>query len=171
MPNITDPASISLLISIFSVLVALLSLNFTVYSWRQVHRPLIYARITTETGGNVGIALNLLVENVGARPACDIRIIAREADVRAASSQSFIPIDAQRCFFSGISIPVLANGHSTSNAFWHLGQADSWRAGAEIPITIRYRDLSGCRFSDKVRLLLADDAGFAQTFWGNGHRR
>lgn len=125
-------------------------------------------RVTTEAGGNAGIALNLLIENTGTRPARDIQIIAREADVQAASSQSSIPKDAQRCFFSGIRIPVLVNGRSTSNAFWHLGQPDSWRAGAEIPVTLRYRDFSGHRFSNKVRLLLADDAGFAQTFWGNG---
>lgn len=170
MQHIADPANVPVLISIFSALIALLSLSFAVYSWRQAQRPLVFARVTTEAGGNSGIALNLLVENTGNRPARDIQLIAREADVRAASSQSSIPTDAQRCFFNGVSIPVLGNGRSTSNAFWHLGQPDSWRPGAEIPVTLRYRDLSGRRFSNKVRLLLADDAGFAQTFWDKAHR-
>lgn len=78
--------------------------------------------------------------------------------------------DAQRCFFSSIGIPVLANGRSISNVFWNLGQPDSWPAGAAIPVTLRYRDLSGRRFSNRVRLLVADDPGFAQAFWGSGQR-
>lgn len=88
--------------------------------------------------------------------------------MRAASTQAIVPKDAERCFFNGIRIPVLANGRRSTNAFWHLGQADSWRASAEIPVTIRYRDLNGRRFSSKLRLVLADGAGFAQTFWGKG---
>jgi len=131
---------------------------------------MVVARITTESGGNAGIALNLLVENTGNRPAQDVELIATEADVRGASMQSVVPVDAERCFFSKIRIPVLANGHRITNAFWHLGQADSWRAGAEIPVTLRYRDLHGRRFSNKHRLVLADDAGFAQTLWNEGHR-
>ena len=144
-------------------------MGFAIYSWRQANRPLVTARITAAGGGESGIILNLLVENTGNRPACDIRLSAKESDVQAASIQSVVPKDAQRCFFSDIFIPVLANGRSTSNGFWHLGQPDSWRAGAEIPIKVNYRDLSGRRFSSKVRLLLADDAGFAQTFWGSGN--
>ena len=162
--------SVPLVISVFSAAVSLLSLGFAVYSWRQANRPLVFARIATSSGGNSGIALNLLVENTGTRPARDIRLVAKESDVRAASSQSSIPRDAQRCFFSRVVIPVLGNGRHVSNAFWHLGQHDSWRPGAEIPVTVRYRDLAMRRFSSRVRLLLADDAGFAQTFWGEGHR-
>tara|TARA_R100000322_G_scaffold169982_1_gene143716 strand:- start:1387 stop:1884 length:498 start_codon:yes stop_codon:yes gene_type:complete len=160
---------ISIYISIFSSVIAIGSLFFAVYSWRQANRPLVTARVTTESGGEGGIALNLLVENTGNRPARDIRLIAEESDVQAAASQKSIPKDAQRCFFSNIYIPVLANGRSASNGFWHLGQSDSWRAGAEIPITIKYHDLSGRPFSSKLRLLLSDDAGFAQSFWGKGH--
>lgn len=168
MPSPADFANISLPLSVLSTLVALLSLSFAVYSWRQANRPLIFARVAAVAGGNSGIVLNLLVENTGNRPACDIRLIAKEADVRAASILSSIPQDAQRCFFSNVVIPVLPNGRSASNAFWHLGRPDSWRVGAQIPIKIRYRDLSGRHFSSKIRLLLVDDAGFAQTFW-DGH--
>ncbi|MFD1700129.1 hypothetical protein ACFSB1_12385 [Halopseudomonas phragmitis] len=156
-------------ISIFSSAIAIVSLFFAVYSWRQVNRPLVTARITAVSGGEGGIVLNLLVENTGNRPARDIRLIAEEAHVKAASIQQAIPVDAQRCFFSNIYIPVLANGRSASNAFWHLGQSDSWSAGAEIPVTIKYFDLTGRSFSNKLRLLLADDAGFAQTSWGKGY--
>ena len=165
MCSILDPTLTPLIISIASLVIALMSLGFAVHSWRQTNRPLLTARITTHDGGNCGISLNLLVENTGNRPARDVQLIALKSHVQAASIQSCIPKDAHRCFFSHITIPVLANGRSASNAFWHLGREDSWRAGAEIPVTIKYADLSGRHFSSKVRLFLADDAGFAQSFW------
>lgn len=170
MPHIADFVSNPVAISICSGLFALVSLGFSYFSWRQAHRPLVSARVTTFAAGNSGIALNLLVENTGTQPARDIQLIARVKDVRTASSGSKIPKDAQRCFFSGICIPILANGRDIKTAFGHLGTGDSWRAGADIPVTLRYRDLSGRRFSSKVRLLLGDDVGFAQTLWGSGGR-
>ncbi|WP_407353292.1 hypothetical protein [Luteimonas sp. R10] len=81
----------SSILSIAAVAVALVSLCFAVYSWRQANRPLVSARVTSHSGGNVGIALNLLVENTGNRPARDIRFIVKESDVRAAHAQSSIP--------------------------------------------------------------------------------
>ncbi|WP_454828842.1 hypothetical protein [Pseudoxanthomonas wuyuanensis] len=163
----------SIAISIVSAAIAILSLTFAIYSWRQANRPLVSARITAFSGGSNAIALNIVVENTGNRPAKDIHLIAKEPDVLAAlSTSSEIPKDAERCFFSNISIPLLIHGRSTSNAFGHLGYpVGSWRAGAEIPIKVVYRDLGLRRYSSKLRLLLADDAGFAQTFWGDAGRR
>lgn len=161
----------AVIVSIISASIACISLIFATLSWRQANRPIISARITTESGGNSGIALNIIVENTGNRPARNIYLVASEADVKSAlsSSNMEIPIDARRCFFENISIPVLANGRSISNAFGHLGQqAGSWLPGAEIPIKIRYRDLGSRCFKSKMHLLLADDAGFAQTFWDKG---
>jgi hypothetical protein len=168
--NVVAGSSTNIL-AVFSVAIALLSLGFAVYSWRQANRPLVSARITSHKGGNIATTLSLLVENTGNRPALNIRLIAKESDVRAAHMQARIPTDAERCFFSGISIPVLANGRSTSNAFEHLGSPECWRAGSKIPLKIRYQDLSGRRYTSKLQLHLADDAGFAQTFWGGGHPR
>ena len=162
----------SIAISIASATIAILSFVFAIYSWRQANRPLVSVHVTAFSGGNTGIALNIVVENTGTRPAKDIRLIAEESDVLAAlSTRSEVPTDAQRCFFSKVSIPVLVHGRSTSNAFGHLGQSSgSWRSGAEIPIKVVYGDLGHRRYSSKLRLLLADDAGFAQTFWGNKAR-
>ena len=159
-------------ISSASAVIAILALAFAIYSWQQANRPLVSAHITAFDGGNNGIALNIVVENTGTRPAKNIRLIAKESDVLAAlTTQSEVPKDARRCFFSKVSIPLLIHGRSTSNAFGHLGQpSDSWRSGAEIPIEVVYNDLGRRRFSSKLRLLLADDAGFAQTFWGSKTR-
>jgi hypothetical protein len=160
-------------ISLVSVAIAILSFGFAIYSWQQANRPLVSVRIAAFSGGNNAITLNIVVENTGTRPAKDIRLIAKESDVLAAlSASSEIPTDAQRCFFSNVSIPLLIHGRSTSNAFGHLGHPPgSWKSGAEIPIKVIYRDLGIRRYSSKLRLLLADDAGFAQTFWGDAPKR
>lgn len=160
----------SLLISAGSMLVAILSLAFTIRAWRETYRPLVTVRISSHTGGNSGIALNILVENSGARPALDVKLTATEADVKAAMADDCpeqpVPRDAQRVFFSDIRIPVLANGRTTSNALGWLGSPEPvWRAGASLPVRVLYRGMDGTRYVNRCVLALADDAGFAQTFW------
>lgn len=164
-------SDMALWISTTSMLVAILSLVSTIRAWRQSNRPLLTVRISTHDGGNAGIALNLLIENTGTRPALDVSLHADEADIRAAmthpDSAHPIPNDAARVFFSDIVIPVLANGKGASNAFGSLGAAGDWRSGATIPVSLSYRGMSGPHFKEHLWLLLADDAGFAQTFWAN----
>ena len=160
----------SIAISLISVAIAVLSFAFAIFSWRHANRPLVTARIIAFSGGNNAITLNILIENTGNRPAKDIQLIAERSDVLAALKDSDqIPIDAERCFFSNVSIPILIHGKSTSNAFGHLGNPEgSWKPGAVIHIKVVYRDLGLRRYSSRLRLLLSDDTSFAQTTWGNG---
>lgn len=156
-------------ISAGSMLVAICSLRFSVRSWRETNRPLVVARIVTRLAGNAGIALDLIVENTGNRPALDMQLSAAESDVRQAlvdpSPNAKIPTDAARVFFSSVFVPVLAAGQSVSNAFGWLGMDGVWRPGASIPIAITYRGVGGRHFREPMVLLLASDQGFAQTSW------
>lgn len=160
-------AFIAILISITSVLVATGSFFFAIFSWAETHRPLVTARVTTHSGGNMAIALDILLENTGSRPAFDVQLSAKAEDVKRAmlDSQAPVPTDVERAFFSGVSVPVLANGRSITNSFGSLGQQAIWRAGATLPATVRYRGLGGRRYVEPCTLLLADDAGFAQVYW------
>jgi len=147
----------SLLISAGSMLVAILSLTFSIRAWRETYRPLVTVRISSRAGGNLGVSLNILVENSGARPALDVQLTATDADVKAAMADDCpeqpIPRDAQRVFFSGIRIPVLANGRTTSNAFGWLGSSEPiWRAGASLPEAVRYRGMDRTRYVDHCAL-------------------
>ena len=96
-----------------------------IYAWKHANRPLVTARVTTVSGGNMGVAINLLLENTGNRPAKNIYFKVKEEDVRNASFKQNIPEDALQCFYSNISIPVLANNRSTSNVFWTRGFMES----------------------------------------------
>lgn len=154
-----------------SGLIALLALAFSVRSWRQTWRPVVTARVRTHAGGNQGIALDLVVTNSGSRPAAGILLTATPAHVRAAmrdpeGAPCLVPSDACRTLLSGRSIPLLANGEEATNAFGTLGPTGNWRAGAEIPVHIHYKDLTGRHFNQNLVLVLNDDMGFAQSAWG-----
>jgi hypothetical protein len=159
--------------SFLALLVASLSMIASVASaiyralWGKANRPLVTARISTHTGGNVGIMLDILVENFGTRPALRVELNARESDVRAALIRPDAdgPRDAKRVLLSGLVIPVVANGRTVYNAFGNLGKEGIWRPGARIPITVHYRGLGGANYDEAGELLLQDDNGFAQTSW------
>src|SRR5258706_9490475 len=100
------------ILSTLAILISVVSVYFAMYSWRQSYRPIIIARISTHTGGNVATALNIVVENSGNRPAKDIQLYANESDLKNALSinyQNDIPIDVSRCFVNKAVIPILAN--------------------------------------------------------------
>ncbi|MFC4523836.1 MULTISPECIES: hypothetical protein [Cupriavidus] len=64
-------------ISAGALFVSLLALAFTRRSWLETNRPIITAEIVKHDGGNEAMAFNLVVHNVGNRPATDIRLSAR----------------------------------------------------------------------------------------------
>ncbi|MHB1057991.1 MAG: hypothetical protein ACYC0F_08930 [Rhodanobacter sp.] len=170
----------AVLISVGSLLAAIFSVYFTVRLWRKSNRPLVTARIATHSGGNMAISLDILVENTGTRPALDVRLRAKSEEIRAAmlsQDSTEIQRDANRIFFSDVSIPVLANGRIMSNAFGATGEGGDWCAGARISIEVCYSGMDGTRYTEPGVLLLHDDAGFAQTSWDGpserdiGHRR
>lgn len=155
-------------ISVISVLISLASMTFAVNSWHRTNRPIISARITTAAGGEINTALNIVVENTGNRPAKSITLTAKRSDVIGVmrDTSQAVPMDAERCFFERNVIPVLANGKVASNAFGAIGRDGEWEAGAKIPLEIEYFSFEGKRYTEKMDLLLVDDAGFAQTSWG-----
>lgn len=160
----------AILISLGSLLAAIFSVYFTVRLWRKSNRPLVTARIAAHSGGNTGISLDILVENTGTRPALDVRLCAKKEDIRAAmrvrDDAPELQRDANRIFFSDVSIPVLPNGRTMSNAFGGLGDGGGdWHAGARIPIKVIYSGMDGTRYNEQGVLLLHDDSGFAQTSW------
>lgn len=159
----------ALFISLGSLLVAAFSVFLTLRLWRKSNRPLVTARISTHSGGNVGITLDILIENSGTRPALDVRLQAREEDIRAAmlsqDEGSDLPKDAIRVFFSDVVVPVLPTGRTLSNAFEALGNEGTWKPGARLPIKVLYRSMDGARYEEPGELLLHDDDGFAQTSW------
>ncbi|WP_122356181.1 hypothetical protein [Pseudomonas coronafaciens] len=163
-------AFVGIIVAAASLLVAISSLTLNWLLWRKTNRPILTAWIASAAGGNESIALNIVLENSGNRPAKDMRLVAAEKHVLAALNypdETEIPEDARHCFFSGKQIPVLANGKRMTNAFGYLGgKPGAWKSGAVIPLVIEYRGLENERYRAKMSLILVDDKGFAQSSWG-----
>jgi hypothetical protein len=162
-------AFLGIIVAAASLVVAFSSMTLTWLLWRKTNRPILTAWIVSAAGGDEGIALNIVVENSGNRPAKDVRLVAKEKQVLAALDNPLdesLPRDALHCFFSGKQISVLANGKLVTNAFGHLGsQAGAWKGGAAIALLIKYRGLGNERYGAKMNLILVDDNGFAQSSW------
>ena len=170
-PRASNPPWVGHLIAGLSGLVALAAWTFSVVSWRETYRPVVTARINTKEGGDLGFALDVVVENAGTRPAHDVWLEAVEADVRKAMKNGAapgidLPLDAKRVFFSKVVIPVLPNGNMATNPFGTLGQHGDWVPGATIAVTLHYQGSRGRRFRETTYFLLHDNTGFAQTSWG-----
>lgn len=157
-------------ISGVALLVSVLSTVFAVLSWREAHRPILIARVTTGVSGNVATTLLLLVENTGNRPARDIALICDKRALERALAPRYRttpPDDVRFAFNTGTVIPILKNGEARTCAFGLFSADDStWIAGSRIPITILYKDIGRRRFSQRVTLLVADDHSFTGLQWG-----
>ena len=166
----------SLLVSGAALIVSILSVYFSLKSWRQSNRPLITARVTSfDSGGNMGTALSLLVENTGNRPAKNIKLLANSKDLESnmiAKPEDDLRQQVERCFSDGGIIPILANGKSVSNSFGWLSEDPqaTWKAQTRFEIEVSYEDLDGRTFNHKNPILIADDTGFAGAFWKDPHK-
>ncbi|MDQ3749251.1 MAG: hypothetical protein M3367_09620 [Acidobacteriota bacterium] len=167
----------SLLVSGAALIVAILSIYFSIKSWRQANRPLVTVRTTSfDSGGNVGTALSLLVENTGNRPAKNIKLSVNSKELESnivAKPEDSLRQQVEKCFSNRGMIPVLANGKSVSNSFGWLSEDSqaTWKVQAIFNVEVSYEDLDGRRFKHKVPLLIADDAGFAGGFWEDPHKK
>lgn len=71
-------AFVGISVAAASLLVAISSLTLTWRLWRKTNRPILTAWIASAAAGDDGIALKIVLENSGNRPAKDIRLVATE---------------------------------------------------------------------------------------------
>jgi hypothetical protein len=167
----------SLMVAAAALIVSLLSFYFSIKSWRESNRPLISIRTTSfDSGGNVGTALSLLVENTGNRPAKNVRLTADPGVLEStlvAKEEEALRRQIESCFSDRGVIPVLANGKSVSNSFgWLSGDEQAtWKVGARFEVDVSYQDLDGREYRHKIPVLIADDAGFAGGHWEDPQRK
>lgn len=163
-------ADLGTTIGVAALLISGVALIISVLAWRDSNRPLVTARVTTAAGGNVAVALNLLIENTGNRPAKNTQLSVVPALFDRALAPSLDDAERRRvadCFSPAFRIPVLANGASVTNAFGLLhGSSDATsQRCSRIPITREYEDIDGGRFKHAHDPFIVDAAGFAGTFW------
>ncbi len=164
-----------------AVVVSLISLAFSVFSWRESHRPIVTARLRVrEESGNAGAALELIVENTGNRPAVNIRLT---ADPEALNETFLAPKgdplrkDIEYCLSGEPFIPCLDPGKAVTNAFGAFqdkdltGEDSTWVYKSTFDIEITY---SGMKerwwpprtYTTVVPIWIVDNTGFALGYWG-----
>lgn len=163
---------LEIVIASLALFIACLSLWVSVWTWKQSNRPIVVAYIATKSKGNIAIAYDLVVENVGTRPAEQVRLIdaCQALDGVLLSSCDPAILEAIRCCFDvEYCIPVLAHGRSARNSFGATSSdatQAAWKVGTRIPIRIEYKDLEGRSFASRMTLVIQDSEVFAGGSWG-----
>ncbi|MGH7243784.1 MAG: hypothetical protein ACREJD_10240 [Phycisphaerales bacterium] len=171
----TTAETISLCVGIVSActfIVSLAALVTTWRLWRLTNRPTVTVAVETFKSGNMGTALNLVVNNVGTRPAKDVRLSVDEAVLSrllALGTNDPTTVAVRRCFSAESAIPILIPGHSHEGSFGFLalGSPNStWREQARLPIEVSYNDLdTRRRFRYVVSVRIADSESFTGSTW------
>ena len=163
--------NVAILLSVGAFAVSVLSLAFSILSWRETHRPRLIARVSTVAAGNVSTALQLVVENVGSDPARAVSLSCDPKDLQQAlhpSASGPLREDVRRCFQDNRVIHVLEPGRPVTCAFGMLTPREdsTWVPDKQLPIAIHYQNMHGRRrFTDQVILQLSDDASFTGLQW------
>ncbi|HGW4096227.1 TPA: hypothetical protein ACNH9H_005340 [Pseudomonas aeruginosa] len=158
-------------IALCATLISATALFFSMRSFREVNRPIITAEIKTHSGGNIAIAYSLHVYNVGNRPACKIRLHAKEKLIRNLISSN--PPEKKhkeifRCFSEKGLIPILHPGCEKKNAFGATSsqpEQNTINYGFTLPVKISYRDLNNRKYTSHLVLLVKDSDSFAGSTW------
>ena len=170
----TTWAVIATATSVLALCVSIVSLGFSRRSWLETYRPIVTARVRTQAGGNIAILYDLVVENTGNRPATNIQLIVDPQDLERAMKpgKEIYSEFIKNCFDPKYSIPVLANGQSTSSAFGKTSDdaESNWNPYSRIPVTVHYSDLEGRAYKSRVTLFIFDTSGFAGAFYADPPR-
>jgi hypothetical protein len=158
-------------IAVCAFLLSALALIFTRRSWFESNRPIVTAEIVTHSGGNVAILYNLVIHNTGNRPATEIKLQAKSADIEKAINQNTnaaLQKEVRRCFSLNGKIPLLHQQSKVSNGFGLTSikpEENVLVYEAIIPITIKYKDLNGRKYVSKQTLIVKDSEFFAGSGW------
>jgi hypothetical protein len=150
----------SVAIALIAVLVSLLSYMFTKRSWYETYRPIITARIETHASGNMATVFNIVVYNIGNRPATDISLHANKNILEKAFEENIsdaMKNEINACFSTDGIIPLLHPGNSVLNGFGLAGSNESTlKYGTRIPIRIEYKNLNRWKIKTKQTLIFRD---------------
>ncbi|MFA6178143.1 MAG: hypothetical protein WC696_00865 [Candidatus Methylopumilus sp.] len=163
-----------MLLSLAAILVSLVSLYFARLFWMQTNRPVVCAFVTEFSAGDMGAAFNLVVANTGNRPAVRVQLHAAESDMLKLVEQDAAQSRVRHvvgCFSSESEIPLLRNGEEVETSLGSVSshpQNEKWlKYGAEIEISITYKDLYGRSFKSQHPIKISDRKGFGGGTWGS----
>jgi len=159
----------NLLISASAFLVSLLALYFSRRDWREAYRPIIIPRLETAFAGNQAIAYDIILENVGARPATKVRLLVCQQQLDAClapNADADRLASLKRVFEEDSEIAVIGPAAQVRSAFGLTGRdSPTWQPGARLIITAQYSDAEGRKYRDEYPIAIKDSASFSGTRW------
>jgi hypothetical protein len=150
---------IPIAISAGALIVSLSAFIFTRRSWLETNRPIVTAEISTHDGGSEAIAFNLVVHNVGNRPATNIRLKATTEAIQKLldpNARDRFKQEVERCFSEEGRIAVLHPGKSVKNGFGltsNQKEKNVLNYGVSAPIEISYEDLNTRSYTSQLVLV------------------
>lgn len=161
-------------ISLLSALVSLTGVCLGVYFWHRANRPMVVAEIMTDESGNAGTTLELVVENVGNRPAKNVQLQISKSELDAVLMDDISAKSVRHTFHIDNQIPILSPKAPRKTAFGFLSvglPGSTWREEATLVITISYVDaLSEKSFRHQVPIKVANNSSFTKFEWGEPKR-
>ncbi len=159
-------------LSFSAVVISFISLVIAIHFASKSFRPIVSVAVRTHSGGNVSIIYNLEVLNSGAIPARDIRILAKDEDIRLALAHSQYQEREREwlaCFRPECAIPILQNGARVSCSFGLSRDNDNgfWKYGASIPVVVEYFGWFGRKYSEPQMIYIRDSDSFTGYMWAS----
>lgn len=164
------------LFSFLAIIISLVSLYFTRLNWIQSNRPIIVAYIDVNgEPGNVNIFYDLVVSNIGNRPAVKIclhsspeqikNIFEDEINTGGEFTRKQETEQIENCFYPKSEIVLLEHGEKLFTAFGATGITRWLKFRSTIDISITYFDLDGRSFKSKLPLKVYPRQGFSGIMW------
>jgi hypothetical protein len=163
-----DVASLS--ISCIALVVSVVAAYVNRRQWRIINRPFVVVRLINPKAGNAGTCYELKVENIGTRPATDIRLKTDIQKLRAglAPSSNCFKDSIEACFADSTVIGLLTPGESVVSAFGYNGiDEQTWIIGHILPIQVTYKDLQHQEFKTEGSIIINTRNGFTGQTWGD----
>lgn len=163
-------STLSIYISSLAAFIAFLSLVFSVKSWRESNRPIVTALIRCPISAELATALELVVSNSGNQPATEVRLHISEKELSnalTAPTEDRVRKAVERCFSPDTFIPVLEPGKEMTNSFGYFTtdeKPDTWKYKSVLEVTIKYEGLTGRKYSNKNKLWIVCNKGFALSY-------
>jgi len=160
------------LVALAAFAVALLSLYMTMYNWRRSNRPVVVAFVAEHATGLGAATFNLVVANVGNRPALRVQLRIGSAAAKnlfhPEAPQNRID-DVLNVFRPESEIPLLKNGEELTTFFGAISEAAEGekclRYGARVDIGITYHDLDRKAYTEILTLKVYARNGFGGSIW------
>ncbi|NES04977.1 MAG: hypothetical protein F6K22_20380 [Okeania sp. SIO2F4] len=159
-----------------AIIISLVSFCSTLLLWKKSNRPIIVAYIDVNgEPGNVNIFYDLVVSNIGNRPAVRIRLDSSPEEIKNIFEDGINTGDGftreqkieqiENCFDPKNEIVLLEHREKLSTAFGATGRIQWLKFGSTIDISITYFDLDGRSFKSKLPLKVYPRKGFSGIIW------